>query len=258
MVFKGWRNDYLEVWSNFMEEDEAPGVPEWVVTYGDMMSLLLTFFIMLVSLSEVVADQKYRAVLDSLQQYTGYRGSPKAPAGTSFPLNSMIESVKKTLGSHMDDDKGFGGIKKKSMEGKDSQVFRTREGKALRIEIPLFFQPNTAEFSEQQQGKLKTIAQQLAGKPNKIEIRGHVSVAPLPEGSPWQNKTELSYHRARKIYKALIELKVNANRLRIGAAADREAKTSTESQKSDNYDRVDILILDAFTDDFIVPRNSQN
>ncbi|VAX39948.1 Flagellar motor rotation protein MotB, partial [hydrothermal vent metagenome] len=93
MVFKGWRNDYLEVWSDFMEEDEAPGVPEWVVTYGDMMSLLLTFFIMLVSLSEVVADQKYRAVLDSLQQYTGYRGSPKAPAGTSFPLNSMIESV---------------------------------------------------------------------------------------------------------------------------------------------------------------------
>ena len=34
-------------------EDEAPGVPEWVVTYGDMMSLLLTFFIMLVSMSEL-------------------------------------------------------------------------------------------------------------------------------------------------------------------------------------------------------------
>ncbi|MBL4886213.1 MAG: flagellar motor protein MotB, partial [Planctomycetaceae bacterium] len=36
-----------------MDDDEPPGVPEWVVTYGDMMSLLLTFFIMLVSLSEV-------------------------------------------------------------------------------------------------------------------------------------------------------------------------------------------------------------
>ena len=46
-----------------MEDDGPPGVPEWVVTYGDMMSLLLTFFIMLVSLSEVVADQKYRAIL---------------------------------------------------------------------------------------------------------------------------------------------------------------------------------------------------
>ncbi len=241
-----------------MEEDEAPGVPEWVVTYGDMMSLLLTFFIMLVSLSEVVADQKYRAVLDALQQYTGYRGAPKAPAGTSFPLNSMIESVKKTLGSHMNDDTGFGGVKKKSMEGKDAQVFRTREGKALRIESPLFFQPNTTEFNEQQQEKLKAIAQQLAGKPNKIEIRGHVSSAPLPEGSSWQNKTELSYHRARKVYKALIALKVNANRLRIGATGDREANVSTEPQSSENYDRVDVLILDAFTKDFVVPRNGSN
>ena len=35
------------------EEDSVPGVPEWVVTYGDMMSLLLTFFIMLVSMSQL-------------------------------------------------------------------------------------------------------------------------------------------------------------------------------------------------------------
>ena len=34
-------------------EEEQGGVPEWVVTYGDMMSLLLTFFIMLVSMSEL-------------------------------------------------------------------------------------------------------------------------------------------------------------------------------------------------------------
>ncbi|MGI9443328.1 MAG: flagellar motor protein MotB [Rubripirellula sp.] len=33
------------------DEPEEMGIPEWVVTFGDMMSLLLTFFIMLVSLS---------------------------------------------------------------------------------------------------------------------------------------------------------------------------------------------------------------
>ncbi|HID23354.1 MAG TPA: hypothetical protein EYP14_13280, partial [Planctomycetaceae bacterium] len=43
-----------------MADEDSGGVPEWVVTYGDMMSLLLTFFIMLVSLSEVVADKRYR------------------------------------------------------------------------------------------------------------------------------------------------------------------------------------------------------
>ena len=61
------------------DEGDAGGIPEWVVTFGDMMSLLLTFFIMLVSLSEVVADQKYRAILDALQQYLGYRTAPASP-----------------------------------------------------------------------------------------------------------------------------------------------------------------------------------
>ena len=37
------------------QEDPPAGVPEWLVTFGDMMSLLLTFFIMLVSLSEVAS-----------------------------------------------------------------------------------------------------------------------------------------------------------------------------------------------------------
>ncbi|MEO1994779.1 MAG: flagellar motor protein MotB, partial [Planctomycetaceae bacterium] len=43
-------------------DSDTPGVPEWVVTYGDMMSLLLTFFIMLVSLSEVVNNRRYQDI----------------------------------------------------------------------------------------------------------------------------------------------------------------------------------------------------
>ena len=68
-----------------------PGVPEWVVTYGDMMSLLLTFFIMLVSLSEVAGNKKYLQVLESLQKGIGYRAAPASPPGNNFPLNSMLE-----------------------------------------------------------------------------------------------------------------------------------------------------------------------
>ncbi len=100
-----------------MEEDDGPpGVPEWVVTYGDMMSLLLTFFIMLVSLSEVVANEKYRAVLNALQQYVGYQHSAPAPPGEQFPLNSLLMQLD-SLGSHAIKDAGRGGIKSESVAG---------------------------------------------------------------------------------------------------------------------------------------------
>ena len=42
------------------QEDDGGGIPEWVVTFGDMMSLLLTFFIMLVSLSEIKEEETYQ------------------------------------------------------------------------------------------------------------------------------------------------------------------------------------------------------
>ena len=45
-----------------IEEDPPAGVPEWVVTYGDMMSLLLTFFIMLVSMSKIKEEGTMRAL----------------------------------------------------------------------------------------------------------------------------------------------------------------------------------------------------
>ena len=52
-----------------IEEQEGPGIPEWVVTFGDMMSLLLTFFIMLLSMSEMKQEERYQAmVIDPKQK----------------------------------------------------------------------------------------------------------------------------------------------------------------------------------------------
>jgi hypothetical protein len=60
------------------EPSSGGGVPEWVVTFGDMMSLLLTFFIMLVSFSELKSEEKYQALMDALQRQ--YRGRVWFPA----------------------------------------------------------------------------------------------------------------------------------------------------------------------------------
>src|SRR5688572_29884281 len=54
------------------DEDEAPsGAPEWALTFGDMMSLLLTFFIMLAFLSEVKEQEKYQALVESVHRQFG-------------------------------------------------------------------------------------------------------------------------------------------------------------------------------------------
>ena len=234
------------------KDDAPPGVPEWVVTYGDMMSLLLTFFIMLVSLSEVIADKQYRAVLNALQQYVGYRSSPIAPPGRNFPLNSLISHLE-SLGSFTNDDSGFGGIKTEAVEGQDVRIFRLREGTSLRVGEPLPFAPKSATLSETACKRLEAIATELAGKPNKIEIRAHTS----PGGDLSDSeKLVLTYERGRSVLSFLEGKNISGERMRITAAADTEPLSATGNNREMQFDRAEVRILNAFTGEYVGPREA--
>ncbi len=47
------------------------GAPAWVVTFGDLMSLLLTFFVLLLSFSRVEVSQRYQEINGSVQNAFG-------------------------------------------------------------------------------------------------------------------------------------------------------------------------------------------
>lgn len=53
---------------------QKPGVPEWVLTYGDLMSLLLCFFILLAAFSELKRPREYIKVIESIQEALGFKG----------------------------------------------------------------------------------------------------------------------------------------------------------------------------------------
>lgn len=241
------------------EDDPPPGVPEWVVTYGDMMSLLLTFFIMLVSLSEVAGNKKYLQVLESLQKGIGYRAGPLTPPGNQFPLNSMVERLT-TLGAHSNSEKGRGGVKTpQSVQGDDSRVFMQRHGKPIPVGQPLLFEPFSARLTEDGRRKLEAIATALSGKPNKIEIRGHTSSPPLPDGSEFPDLFSLSYARARAAFDALAThplYPVEKDRMRLIAVADHEPPELASGTQSARSDRVEIVVLDTFTNEYVGPKES--
>ena len=235
-----------------MDDDAPPPVAEWVVTYGDMMSLLLTFFIMLVSLSEVVADQKYRAILAALQHYIGYRTAPVAPEGQNFPLNSLLESLT-ALGSFSDVEFGRGGVRIQGVQGQDYRVLRTREGISRVVGVVPFARGST-ELPGAARDSLDQICTEIAGKANKIEILGHCSPALETAGADGGDGFTLTYLRARHVLQALKAAGIEPERMRIAAAADTSPALNASGKPAEEQDRVEVLIIDAYASEFVGPR----
>jgi len=84
------------------KKPEAPtGAPGWMVTYGDCMTLLLCFFVILVSMSEIKQDQKFHDVIESLTQtFGGFKGGiesiPADPNLENTILQKLMELIPKT------------------------------------------------------------------------------------------------------------------------------------------------------------------
>lgn len=235
-----------------IKEDAPPGVPEWVVTYGDMMSLLLTFFIMLVSLSEVVADEKYRAILDALQQNLGYMASPIAPPGKNFPLNSLVETLEASqLGSFSDDSKGRGGIRKQSTKGDDLKVFRLKEGKPVISGNPINFGIEVINLNTANEKELISIARALVGKPNKLEIRCYTQRVLKDRIREDKERMKVGYDRGQEIKWFLEKQGIEPGRTRITVDLSTESQDDSEINGTQNHDYAEVVVLDEYAASFI-------
>lgn len=235
-----------------MEDDGPPGVPEWVVTYGDMMSLLLTFFIMLVSLSEIVAEQKYRDVLTALDERLGFTTSPVTPPGKDYQKNSQLENPNERSGSQSDLDQGRGGLKTKSVEGDDRRIKVTDEGKPQQVGSYLTFIPGTTSLSGDSEDALRHIASELRGKPNKIEIRSHVAgrAGTAEDQASTVDTIQQSYEQGHTVFRLLENWGINPERVRITAAGTAMAG-DVATDEDVPLERIEVFITDVFSTEYV-------
>lgn len=228
------------------QEEEAPGgVPEWVVTYGDMMSLLLTFFVLLASLSEVKKDEKFEAIVESLRQRFGYDLSALSlMPGHMPPLNSAMERAA-TMGRSRRADTLKGGARVRAPVGENPRVRAVGTAKTSTIGGVIFFDELGADLSAENRRILEAIAQEITGKPQRVEIRGHTSSRPLPTDAPWHNHWDLAYARCLVVKDALIGLGIDPRRIRLSVAADNEPRhTGSDPLLRKENPRVEVFLLD--------------
>lgn len=235
------------------DEDAGMGIPEWVVTFGDMMSLLLTFFIMLVSMSELKEDEKFQATVDAIQQEFGYQHSSESispgstrPRTTAYRPLATISRAKRTS-THA------GGAPTQAPQGDNERVRIIRPGQQTAIGTVLFYKDGAIELSDENKKILEAEVSQFVGKPQKIEIRGHTSHEANDLGANALEPMDLAYKRCRAVMNHLVEtLEIPAKRIRMSTAGSNEPMSiSTDPTKLKMNPRVEVFLLEETVDELV-------
>ncbi len=108
----------------------------------------------------------------------------------------------------------------------------------------VYFTEGSSTLSEKQQQLLQTIAEELGGKPQKIEIRGHTSRRPPPLDAPFRDNWDLAYSRCRTVLDYLVSLGLDPKRFRLTVAGENEpVPRGREGQERGFNSRVEVFLL---------------
>jgi chemotaxis protein MotB len=232
------------------EKKQPAGAPSWMVTYGDMMSLLLCFFVIIVSMSEIKRDEKFRVVVESLRDAFGYESTVGNVPLTTDSVNSLIQQLERVIVPPNVNHEGD--ADEEGIEGRVYRVTDVREGIHIEIGGRITFARFSATLKPESVELMGQIADKIRGKNNIIKVTGHATREQLPEDHLYGDAVGLSYARARAVADELMRRGIRGERIRItaaGSAAPVERDDYTEELRARNR-RVEIVVTEALIEDY--------
>lgn len=183
-----------------MDDDEDDGAPKeltapgWMATYGDLMSLLLVFFILLVSFSsmEVV---KFRQAMGSLQGGEGF-----------FDPNTSLSPVELETQNGTSDQEFFGAVEdmveeleNQEISNNQVQVFWDKTSVRFVMQDQVLFEPGTSQLRPQFVPVIEAVLKVLGSYPvEELRIEGHTDDTPI-SNARYPSNWELSVDRATRV-----------------------------------------------------------
>lgn len=233
------------------KQPEKPSTA-WLGTYGDMITLMLCFFVMLYNPSEVDVTQM-ATITQSLQmqETETTSGGLSLSAGQLSDLGNNINSL-----PSLEKGKSLGLAKKKAVslfapDVKSNKITITSDERGLIITLlsDNFFEEGSAELNinDTRETLLRLAdffrSDELKGR--RFRIEGHTDSTPVAENSIFPSNWELSATRAVNVLHYLADYGVRENDFSVTGYSDTRPKFSNDTAEGRAYNRrVDIIILD--------------
>ncbi|NLU51018.1 MAG: OmpA family protein [Syntrophomonadaceae bacterium] len=242
--------------------EEGPSMERWLLTYSDLITLLMIFFVVMYTMSQVDA-KKFEAVANSLSVVLSGKSisildtaGPSVVEGRSGQiaregpgedpsLQGNLEAIEKQLAEYIKQEEGLAG---------NVIIMNQERGLVISLKDTLLFPKGSDELTPHAREIIRKVGGSLKTIPNYIRVEGHTDNLPI-RTARFPSNWELSVLRATKVVHVLNE-EVGIPAARLSATGYGEYRSlvpnDTEVNRSMNR-RVDIVILKQKYDYFEPP-----
>ena len=218
--------------------------PPWLITYSDLITLLLTLFILLMSMADL-DPERFSKASNSLKGAFGMRPEPGGsevivPVFPAPPV-SELDPVQATIISRIypniniqGDDVDPGGMIQTDKPGSDTLL--------VRINNSLLFDPGKEQLLPSSVAFLDKLSRSLKDHPIAIRIEGHT--AKTETAGQFATGWELSTARAVSVLRYFVQdRRLSIDRLSaVGYGSERPLSTKTGDLEQPHSGRVDIVL----------------
>ena len=208
------RNDYYSNSKDYINR--------WVVSYADLVTLLLALFIVLFSISQNVTKYQAKIIKDN---------NVLVPESITMAEIQNLESLKELF-------------EKNLVKNEDIKFFKDSRGLVIRLNNSVLFDEGSAIIKTEAYKTIDDIIQTISTIDNNIIVEGHTDSTPI-HNKTYASNWELSTARATNIISYMLKTgKINPKRL--SAAGYGEHMPVAENTSSGGRllnRRVDIIIL---------------
>lgn len=225
----------------------SEGTPDWMVTYGDMTTLILTFFVMLYT-AATISGSKLQLIIAAFTGVGSLSGGNTLEAGKLAELGNDIMSL-----PSMESGRSLGTARQRAMaefqpEIRSHQVRVTMDQRGLVISLAAdsFFRSASAQVDIQAARQtLQKVAGFIDSMPGRqFRIEGFTDNTPTDPAGPYPSNWELSALRAINVLHYLVDFGVSDRNFETVGYGDTHPLMSDATPEGRAYNRrVDIVIM---------------
>ncbi len=240
-------------------EQECPKcLPEWLAAFGDLMSLLLTFFVLLLSMSSMDAKKIQEAIGSLAGALSVLEGGTKMEISrekVELPSVQEIriskEKIQQQVQSQLQKTITEVNEMLKTTGSPDIVLEEAEKGFLLRLPATLLFASGDARIMNDDAilflKRISLIIQKLP-KNITIDAVGYTDNTPPPVNSPYKDNWELSAARGVSVVKELIKDGVDSKRLKAsGRASNNPVASNATSEGRAKNRRVELYFFSTGT-----------